>query len=140
MNDIKITDRRRKPGVESTVPAAIVDPPVKPPKKTVGEMADECPIEPTPGRYIFVTDEFEYKGKMIIPETAKRRGTTGMIIKSNPIEGEPVIFHPGHRVLIGRYSGTLIEFNGKPSYHIIQDAEILAWVLTDDQLVDQTVG
>lgn len=140
MNEIRVTDKRRKPGVYSTVPDSVLKTPPPPPKKTLEELIAECPIDPTPGRFVFKGDDFEYKGRMAIPDTAKRRGTTGIILKANPVEGQPDIFKVGQRVLIGRYSGTVIEFDGKPIYHIIQDAEILAWVTGEAVLSDQSVG
>jgi len=138
----KTIDRRgekNRPTIEHTVPDSVFVTAPKP-KKTLNELIAECPLRPTPGRYVFLGDAFEYKGRMAIPDTAKRRGTTGIILKANPIEGEPALFQVGQRVLIGRYSGTLLEFENRPSWHIIQDAEILAWIDGDDQLVDQTVG
>lgn len=135
MNGIKVTDRRgQNRSVDSTVPDAKPEP--KP--KTLQQLIDECPLRPTLGRMVFLNDPMKDKvGKIHIPETAKRRGTTGVILKINSPES---VFKTGDRILIGRYSGTLIEFENRPAWHIIQEEEILSWVDTDDQLVDQTVG
>lgn len=42
--------------------------------------------------------------------------------------------HIGDRVLYGQFSGTLVQFKGKPSYTILGADEILAKVVSEDTL------
>src|SRR5215471_3983759 len=59
------------------------------------EMIDECFLFPGPNRVIVLEDKSVYLGKLIIPKTAERRTTTGIILRVG--EGQPPSF-AGHEL------------------------------------------
>ena len=70
------------------------------------------------------------KGGIIIPDTAKEKPQEAEVIAVGPgrrTEGGDLVpseVKPGQRVLIGKYSGTEVEFGGQ-EYLILKEDEIL---------------
>lgn len=90
---------------------------------------------PTPGRVIVQEDEFNYSGKIIVPEAAKRRPTTGVVIAV----GDGVeVCKTGDKLVYGLYSGTVINFKGQPAFRILGQDEVLAIIQGEAEL--QGVG
>lgn len=152
-DDIRVTDTRRNYDGHSWLqPSQAIQEMSNTPKPmTLQEMVKECFLEPSPGRYILVEDDFTYKGRVIIPDKNKRAGSTGIIVKMplgvmdpEPREhrrstdegdsftthqrGENLLYRVGDRVLFGRYSGTPVTFNEVKSWRIVEEREILAKV------------
>lgn len=102
-------------------------------------MSDEhCFLAPTAGRIIVKEDQFTYHGRLTIPETAKRRPTTGIIAAVGlDISADLTI---GTRVIYGQFAGTLVTFKQRPAYRILGQDEVLARILTDDDLEPEGTG
>ena len=116
----------------------------------------ECNLLPRGARIIVESDGYSYSGRLTIPESAKRRPTTGTIIAAGPdvdLCGLPHAtitdslafemlkakrecngLHIGDRVLFGQFSGTLVQFKGRPAYTILGADEILAKVDVGESL------
>ena len=95
-------------------------------------------MRPTPGRIIVREDEFNYRGLIHVPDSAKRRPTTGKIVAV----GEGVTnwdLQVGKKVVYGMYSGTVISFKEQPAFRVLGQDEILA-VIDDVNLVLEGVG
>lgn len=106
----------------------------------------DCVLIPQGARILVETDEFKYTGVLVIPDNAKRRPTTGVIKAAGPLA--PMCesanlgctqkgcdkLHIGDRVLYGQFSGTLVQFKGKPAYTIFGADEVLAKVVSDEVL------
>lgn len=87
-------------------------------------------------RVIVAEDEFRYTGMIAIPDTAKRRPTTGVIIAIPPDHVEELGHLDGKRVVYAQFSGTLVQFKNRPAYRILAIEEILAFVTkTEEELV-----
>lgn len=83
----------------------------------------ECFILPIQGKLIVLEDGFEYKGRLIIPEKAKRRGTTGRVVAVHPDDEH--LGWLGKRVLYARFSGTSLTFKGQPAYRALAYEELI---------------
>ena len=95
-------------------------------------------MRPTPGRIIVQEDEFSYEGKIIIPDTTKRRPTTGKIVAvGDGVSNFDLVI--GSKVVYGMYSGTVINFRGQPNFRILGQDEVLA-VVYDKDLQLEGVG
>lgn len=119
--------------------------------KTLEEKIADCFLEPGPGRVIVLPDSFAYKGRLIIPETAKRTGTTGTVLKvgygcssmfANPgFPGKQKdtsapdyitefrSLRPGDRVAYGTWTGIQFNFDQRPAYRVLADSEIATLVV-----------
>lgn len=118
-------------------------------------------LVPTPGKIVVREDNFQYKGRIIVPEVAQRRPTTGVVLevgdgvgemidvppmyKTNTSTKELEIVEPAHqqfkprfevgqKVVYGLYSGTVINFKGQPAFRILGQDEVLAIVEGDAEL------
>jgi co-chaperonin GroES (HSP10) len=80
---------------------------------------------PSLGRVIVQEDDFNYAGRIIIPDKAQRRPTVGKIIA---IASDIVEWELGQKIVYGLYSGTVINFKGAPAFRILGRDEILAIV------------
>ena len=122
----------------------------------------ECNLLPRGARIIVQSDEYSYTGLVIVPESAKRRPTTGTIIAAGSeaeickvskgeahedvhhfgAESKEVCnqLHIGDRVLYGQFSGTLVQFKGRPAYTILGADEILAKVDVGESLEYTAAG
>jgi len=98
----------------------------------------KCFLAPTEGRVVIREDQFSYHGKLEIPETAKRRPTTGVIVAVGDIVSPNL--QVGTRVVYGQFSGTLIQFKSQPAFRILGQEEVLARILSDIDLELDTTG
>lgn len=97
------------------------------------EKAEKLSLVPTPSRIIVEEDGFKYEGRVIIPETAQRRATTGTV----KAVGENVtIVKVGDRILWAQFSGTVCNFRSHPAVRVLVEDEVLAIVKDDLQLED----
>jgi co-chaperonin GroES (HSP10) len=95
--------------------------------KTLQELIDECFMVPGSGLVIVMPDKFEYKGKLTLPKTAERNGTTGIILKVGDLLIRTFNFEilkPGDRIAYGQWVGTQFSFQGRPSYRVLGEAEV----------------
>ena len=97
-----------------------------------------CFLAPTPGRVVIKEDHFTYHGRLAIPETAKRRPTTGVIVAVG-LEVQPELC-VGTRVIYGQFSGTLIQFKSQPAFRILGQEEVLARILSNEDLELEGTG
>lgn len=95
-------------------------------------------MRPTPGRIIVVEDSFNYRGRIVIPEQAQRRPTTGKIVAVGVDVSNPDLVVDA-KVVYGLYSGTVINFKEQPAFRILGQDEVLA-VIDDVSLVLEGVG
>ena len=86
-------------------------------------------LQPTPGRCIVEEDAFKYTGRLVVPEIAKRRPTTGTVVAVGD-QGSQWL---GRKVLFARFSGTLLTFKNRPAYRALAYEEIIAEVLKQDE-------
>lgn len=91
-------------------------------------------LQPTPGRIVVVEDQFQAQGTIIIPDTLKRRPTTGKILAV----GDNVydMLTVGTRVVYGLYSGTVINFKDQPAFRILGQDEVLSVVRGADLILE----
>lgn len=91
-------------------------------------------LVPTPGRIIVQEDIFQERSRIITPDTAKRRPTTGKILAV----GENVypMLVVGTRVIYGLYSGTVISFKDQPAFRILGQDEVLSIVENADLILE----
>ena len=86
-----------------------------------------------PGRLIVKEDPFEYKGRIIIPDKAQARPTTGYVIAvGDGVENIKV----GQHVLYAQYSGTGIKLENQPHFRALAPEEILVEIIGDVALED----
>lgn len=96
------------------------------------ETEKEFFLKPTFGRCIVQEDGFKYTGKLVIPEIAKRRPTTGIVVAAAAADSHDGTQWLGKRVLFARFSGTLLTFKNRPAYRSLGYEEIIAEVLKQD--------
>jgi co-chaperonin GroES (HSP10) len=114
---------------------------------TLDAKIDDCYLEPGPGRVVVQPDAFKYKGHMIIPDNAKRNGTTGVVLKvgqgctmefwhPQTEENDGTIspgmwrpLSPGDRVVYATWTGTALTFEGRPSYRVLAENEVCSLVI-----------
>jgi chaperonin GroES len=91
--------------------------------QTLNMLADRIAIRPVPA-----DDRY---GSLIIPDTAKRKGTEGEVIAVGPgrldDDGKrvPLNLKVGDRVMYGRFAGAEVKFEGEELI-LIKESEILA--------------
>lgn len=91
-------------------------------------------LDPTPGRIIVQEDAFQAQGRIIVPDTLKRRPTTGKILAVG--DGVYDMLKVGERVVYGLYSGTVINFKGQPAFRILGQDEVLSIVRGADLILE----
>jgi len=91
-------------------------------------------LEPSPGRVIVVEDEFVERSRIITPDSAKRRPTTGKILAVG--DGVYEMYKVGDRVVYGMYSGTVINFKDQPAFRILGQDELLSKVTGADLILE----
>ena len=69
-----------------------------------------------------VIDGFQYSGKVIIPETAKRKPTKGRVVA---LADNITDIKVGDRVLYSQFAGYLLIFEGLPQIRMIGYEEVL---------------
>ena len=86
-------------------------------------MNQELPFERMMNDHLLVKiDSFEYKGKLVIPEIAKRKPTKGDVIqKADNITDIQV----GDKIMYSQYAGYLVVIDGVACYRVIGISEIL---------------
>lgn len=94
-------------------------------------------LDPTPGRVVVQEDVFQEQGRIIVPDTLKRRPTTGKILAAG--DGVYEMLKVGERVVYGMYSGTVINFKDKPAFRILGQDEVLS-VIRGADLILEGVG
>jgi co-chaperonin GroES (HSP10) len=112
-----------------------------------------------PGKVVVQSDDFKYTGRLIIPDKAKRRPTTGTIVAvgygvgrweterkahDNPIDpNDPIVteesvfiptFEIGQRVVCGIYSGVVVKIKEQPMFLVLNQDEILCVVEGEAEL------
>lgn len=95
----------------------------------VTEKKTKFVLHPLKGRVLVQEDSFSYTGKLVIPEAAKRRPSTGHVVEIGPDTDAGVKI--GDRVLYPMYSGTGVRFRDKntqenlPPMRVLTPEEIL---------------
>ena len=91
-------------------------------------------IEPWGSRIVVQEDSFKYEGRLVIPDNAKRRPTTGIIVAIGPdVDAERV--QVGRKVIYPQFSGSGCEFRGNGCWRVLSVDEILGYVNTEDELM-----
>lgn len=140
MTEVKVTDTRRNMAEAAAAEKAVDDS-----RATMLERQEKEYIEtqsrpafdgtfrldPMPSRLIIKEDLFIYKGRVIIPDAAQRRPTTGTVIA---VGAEITKVAVGDKILYGNFSGTGINFANRPAFRILTEDEILAIVVGDEKL------
>lgn len=97
---------------------------------------EACFLVPHGFRVVVEEDRFKYVGLIEIPDTAKRRPTTGVIVAIPPEHTEELGHLDGKRIVYAQFSGTLIQFKNRPAYRILGVEEILGFITkTEEELV-----
>ena len=134
MNEPKVVDKRRDIGEaaeqERRAASAIASFEVTP-KVAEGTIS----IKPMPNRILVREDDFEYKGRIHIPQGAQRRPTTGRVIA---VGAEITKVAVGERILYPNFSGTGIHIEGQPVYRVLTEDEILVKLGDDIRLKEVT--
>ena len=73
-------------------------------------------------------DSFKYTGRIIMPETAKRKPTKGVVIA---LAKNITDIEVGDKILYSQFAGYLLKFGDMPTFRCIGYAEVLA-VLDND--------
>ena len=91
-------------------------------------MSNSVKVLPLHDRVIIRPAKAEEKtaGGIIIPDTAKEKPLTGLVVAAGPgKKDEPVTVKAGNTVLYGKYAGTEIQIEGE-DYLIMRESDILA--------------
>jgi chaperonin GroES len=89
----------------------------------------EHPFERVLNNHIIIAiDGFQYSGKLVIPETAKRKPTKGRVIA---IADNIQDIHVGDRVLYSQFAGYALVFEGLPIMRVIGYEEVLGILKKD---------
>lgn len=88
----------------------------------VDEKGEKFELEPLGAKLLMKEDGFEYKGRLIIPDQAKRRPTTGIIVAVGPLGNKELL---NKRVCCAQFSGTGIGIQGKQPFRVITEDELL---------------
>jgi co-chaperonin GroES (HSP10) len=73
-------------------------------------------------------DTFKYTGRIIVPETAKRKPTKGVVIA---VAANVTDIAVGDKILYSQFAGYLLKFGDMPMFRCIGYSEVLA-ILNDD--------
>lgn len=93
---------------------------------------------PLTGRVLVQEDSFHYTGRLAIPESAKRRPSTGTIVDIGP--NTTLAAKIGDKVVYPMYSGTGLRFRDRetqkdlPPMRVLTPEEILCIVEGDAEL------
>ncbi len=78
-------------------------------------------------------DEFRYSGRIVVPETAKRKPTKGMVIAvADNIKDIEV----GDKVLFSQFAGYLLKFEDTPLLRCLGYSEVLAILNPDSPEIE----
>lgn len=103
------------------------------------KMKRECVVRPAPTKLVVQVDEFQYSGKLVVPETAKRTPTTGVVVA---VGEHTETYKVGDRVTFGMYSGIKLVLRDKqtheelPPMRVMSEDEILGWLNDTVELED----
>lgn len=97
-----------------------------------------CFLVPNGTRLVIERDGFKYSGRLVIPDRAKMRPTTGTVV-AVPESGELDAWL-GKRVLFNQYAGTDVVFRGSPHWTVLQIEEIVAEITNDAILDDKELA
>lgn len=73
-------------------------------------------------------DEFKYSGRIVVPDSAKRKPTKGVVVA---IADNIKDIEVGDKVLFSQFAGYLLIFEGLPMSRVLGYTEVLS-ILTDD--------
>ena len=94
-------------------------------------------LEPLPDRIIMKIDKFQYHGRLVIPQTAQRMPTTGVVESVGDRVKDVKV---GDHIVVPVYSGTLVKFAGVAAYRVLDEREILCKIPRDEQLELEDMG
>lgn len=86
-----------------------------------------CDLEPIGAHILILEDQFEYGGRIVIPDKVQKPPTTGTIVALGPlVNSDSVIL--GRRVVYGIYAGTVIKVKNMPKYRSVTEEELLCYI------------
>jgi co-chaperonin GroES (HSP10) len=74
------------------------------------------------GHLLVKIDNFQYKGKIIIPENAKRQPTKGIVVA---VAADITNIKVGDRILYSQFAGYLLKFEDTPICRCLGYSEVL---------------
>ncbi len=80
------------------------------------------------GHLAVVIDEFKYVGKIVVPETAKRKPTKGRVIA---VADDITDIKIGDKILYSQFAGYFLVFDDLPVIRVLGATEVLA-ILNED--------
>lgn len=80
------------------------------------------------GHLLVKIDSFQYKGKIIIPDQAKRQPTKGIVVA---VASDITDIKVGDRVLYSQFAGYLLKFGDTPICRCLGYAEVLGKLKVD---------
>ena len=115
-------------------------------------------LHPAAGKIIVKEDGFKYTGRIVIPEKAERRPTTGKVVAIGEGVGKwedkikdsvlnnysESVFVPyykeGDHLAYGLYAGTVLQIKGQPTFRVLNMDEILCSIESDQDVELEGVG
>jgi co-chaperonin GroES (HSP10) len=79
-------------------------------------------LKPQGARILVKEDGFKYEGLIEVPDSAKRRPTTGWIVDVGPDGDKSLI---GKHILYAQFSGTGINLRHQPAFRVLSVDEVL---------------
>lgn len=102
---------------------------------------EAIPLCPSRDRLLVELEDTQYKGTLVIPDTAKDASFIGRVVAVGPgrlcddPEGpyfESLITIVGDRIIFAKYAGATLEWDGK-KYLILREEEIDCYVVEEDK-------
>jgi len=87
----------------------------------------DCELEPIGGHILILEDQFQYEGRILIPDKVQKPPTTGRIVAIGPLV-DPERVELGRRVVYGLYAGTVIQVKNMPKYRSVIEDELLCYI------------
>lgn len=104
----------------------------------INQEIKDCFITPVAWKIIVREDDYVEPSKLIItPDTAKRRPTTGVVVR---IGNDITAVKPGDRIVYAAFSGTLIQFRARAAYRILGQDEVMGIIDLPDIYLDETTA
>jgi len=94
-------------------------------------IATESNLKPFPGRILVREDTFKYDGIIEIPDKAKRRPQTGVVIAVGLNVAYPNV---GQHILYAQFSGTGIQIRNQPAFRVLSPEECLLEIVGDAEV------
>lgn len=79
-------------------------------------------LKPQGARILVREDAHKYEGIISIPDTAKRRPTTGWVVSVGPDGPKSLL---GQHILYAQFSGTGINLRHQPAFRVLSEDEVL---------------